>query len=119
MEEEVKIMDELDEKPLEKMTVKELKVIAMELPRTRSVHDMKKDELISFIKDAKGIKKEISAAKVKDSAKLRNKQDMKAKLKEYKDQKTSALDQKDRKMANLLSRRISRLKKQTRRISKP
>ncbi len=29
MEEEVKIMDEREEKPLEKMTVKELKVIAM------------------------------------------------------------------------------------------
>jgi hypothetical protein len=118
MEEEVKIMDEHEEKPLDKMTVKELKVIAMDLPRTRSVHDMKKDELIAFIKEAKGIKKEPSATKGKDSAKLKSKQDMKAKIKDYKDQKTSALDQKDKKMANLLSRRISRLKKQTRKIAK-
>ena len=119
MDEEAKTIDDREEKPLEKMTVKELKVIAMELPRTRSVHDMKKDELLTFIKEAKGIKKETPVTKGKDSAKLKSKQDMKAKIKDYKDQKTSALDQKDKKMANLLSRRISRLKKQTRKIAKP
>lgn len=118
MEKEGKIADEREEKPLEKLTVKELKAIANELPRTRSVHDMKKEELISFIKEAKGIKKEAPATKGKDSEKLKSKPDMKAKIKQYREQKISALNNKDRKMAGLLSRRISRLKKQTRKIVK-
>ncbi len=37
---------------------------------------MKKDELITFIKEAKGIKKETPATKVKDSAKFKSKQDI-------------------------------------------
>ena len=44
-----------EEKSLEKMTVKELKAIAMEIPRSVAVHDMKKAELIEFIKEARGI----------------------------------------------------------------
>ena len=47
-----------EEKPLEKMTVKELRAIALEIPRAVAVHDMKKAELIACIKEARGIKDE-------------------------------------------------------------
>jgi hypothetical protein len=42
-------------KALEKMTVKELRAIATDIPRSIAVHDMKKDELIAFIKEARGV----------------------------------------------------------------
>ena len=45
---------ETKEKPLEKMTVKDLREMAKEIPEITGVHGMKKDELIHAIKDAKG-----------------------------------------------------------------
>jgi hypothetical protein len=112
---EVKKKDHKEAKPLEKMTVKELKAIAMEIPRTTSVHDMKKEELIVFIKQTRGTKGEEPAKKVKDSEKLKTKQDMKAKIKLFKEERITAQEKKDRKKVKFLRRRISRLKKQTRR----
>jgi len=108
-----------EEKPLEKMTVKELRVVAMEIPHTTSVHDMKKEELIAFIKNARQIKDEKPVKKVKDkdSAKLQNKQDIKAKIRLLKGEKIAAQAKKDKKRVNFLRCRISRLKKLTRRIS--
>ena len=46
------------EKPLDKMTVKELREIAKELPDVTGVHAMKKDELLRIIKADRGIKDE-------------------------------------------------------------
>ena len=45
----------IKEKPLEKMTVKDLREMAKEMPEIVGVHGMKKDELISAIKKVKGI----------------------------------------------------------------
>ena len=106
-----------EDKPLEKMTVKELKAIALEFPRTTSVHDMKKEELVAFIRKAKGIKDEEPVEKVKDSEKLKTKQEMKAKIRHFKDEKMAARENKEGKKVSFLRRRISRLKKQTRRVS--
>ena len=39
-----------DEKHLDKLTIKELRDIAAEFPHERAIHDMKKEELIAFIK---------------------------------------------------------------------
>jgi hypothetical protein len=116
MAEEVKKKEHSEEKPLEKMTVKELKAMALQFPRTTSVYDMKKEELIAFIKEAKGIKDEEPEKKVKDSDKIKTKQDMKAKIKYYKEEKATAQEKKERKRVAFLRRRISRLKKQTRRV---
>ena len=43
-----------DEKHLDKLTIKELRDIAAEFPHERAIHDMKKEELIAFIKAAHG-----------------------------------------------------------------
>jgi hypothetical protein len=99
------------EKPLEKMTVKELREMAKDIPGITGVHGMKKDELIVEIKKAKGIKDE--PIKKADSSIA----DLKQKIKALKVQRREALEAKDKKKATIFKRRISRLKKKTRRVA--
>ena len=47
---------EHDGKHLEKLTIKELREIAAEIPHERAILDMKKEELVALIKEARGIK---------------------------------------------------------------
>jgi len=61
---------EHDEKHLEKLTIKELREIAMEIPHAEAIHDMKKEEIIAFIKEARGIKDETPIRKRKKPARL-------------------------------------------------
>jgi hypothetical protein len=96
------------EKPLEKMTAKELREMAKEIPDITGAHGMNKPELVSAIKLAKGI--EESGKKKKSSMR-----DVKAKIKVLKAERASALESKDGRAASILRRKISRLKKQTRR----
>ena len=100
---------DLKEKPLEKMTVKELREIAKEMPGITGVHGMKKDELLMAIKEAKGIKEE-PVKKVDSST-----SELKAQIRSLKAQRQAALESKDKKMATIYKRRISRLKKKSRR----
>ncbi|MEJ2221438.1 MAG: Rho termination factor N-terminal domain-containing protein [Desulfobacterales bacterium] len=99
------------EKPLEKMTVKELREVAKDIPGIVGVHGMKKDELISEIKKAKGIAEE----PVKKAA--ANIAELKQKIKTLKVQRREALEAKDKKKATIFKRQISRLKKKTRRAA--
>ncbi len=99
------------EKPLEKMTVKELREIALEIPQITGVHGMNKQDLLVAIKEAKGITDE---PRKQASASIRQ---LKAKIKELKLKRKEALESKDRKMATIYRRRISRLKKKTRRAA--
>ena len=99
------------EKPLEKMTVKELREMAKDIPGITGVHAMKKDELIVEIKKAKGIKDE--PIKKADASIA----DLKQKIKALKAQRREALEAKDKKKATIFKRRISRLKKKTRRAA--
>ena len=99
------------EKPLEKMTVKELREMAKDIPGITGVHGMKKDELIIEIKKAKGIEEE--PLKKADT----NIADLKQKIKALKVQRRQALEAKDKKKATIFKRRISRLKKKTRRAA--
>lgn len=99
------------EKPLEKMTVKELRELAKDIPGITGVHAMKKDELIVEIKKAKGIKDE--PIKKADASIA----DLKQKIKALKAQRRDALEAKDKKKATIFKRRISRLKKKTRRVA--
>ncbi len=46
------------EKPIENMTVKELREIAKEIPDLTGVHAMKKEELLVLLKEGKGEKEE-------------------------------------------------------------
>jgi hypothetical protein len=108
-----------EEKSLEKMTVKELRAIALEIPRAVAVHDMKKAELIACIKEARGIKDE-GPAKIKKKvvAKIKlSKSEIKRKIKKLKEERNAAQASKDRKQIDILRRRISHLKKLTRRYA--
>jgi hypothetical protein len=107
------------EKSLEKMTVKELRAIAIEIPRAVAVSDMKKEELIACIKEARGIKDEVHVKiKKKVVAKIKlSKSEIKGKIKQLKEEKKAAHAAKDRKKMDFLRRRISHLKKQTRKFA--
>jgi hypothetical protein len=108
-----------EEKSLEKMTVKELRAIALEIPRAVAVHDMKKAELIACIKEARGIKDEAPVKiKKKVVAKIKlTKNEIKGKIKQLKEEKKAAQAAKNRKLKDILRRRISHLKKQTRKFA--
>jgi len=112
---------EKKEKPLEKMTAKELREMAMGLPGVHGVHAMKKEELIEAIRKAKGIsepepkKKKLVVAK-KEKVILTIAQ-LKQKVKALRLKKEEALQQGNWKMVKILSKRISRSKKKTRRTA--
>ncbi|MCK5487434.1 MAG: Rho termination factor N-terminal domain-containing protein, partial [Desulfobacterales bacterium] len=96
---------------LEKMTVKELREMAKEMPDIVGVHGMKKEELIVAIQKTKGIK----AAPVKKTDATVTV--LKKKIKALKVERQAALEARDKKMATIYKRRISRLKKKTRRAA--
>lgn len=111
---------EKKEKPLEKMTAKELREMALGLPGVHGVHAMKKEELIAAIRKAKGIpepeKKERVIFAKKEKVVFTVAQ-LKQKAKELRAKKEEALQQKKWKMAEILRKRISRMKKKTRRAA--
>jgi len=102
---------EVKEKPLDKMTAKELRELAMEMPEITGVHGMNKAELVSAIKKARGI--EEASGKQADSSV----REIKKKIKELKVQREAAIEAKDKKMAGVYRRRIARLKKKTRKAA--
>jgi hypothetical protein len=115
MTEESRKKDQSENQPLEKMTVKELREIAMEIPHEQAVHDMKKEDLIAFIKEARGIHDEAPARKKKKVVKLKlNKTELKTRIRELKELKLQALERKDDKKVRSLRHLISRLKKKSR-----
>jgi hypothetical protein len=113
-----------EEKSVEKMTIKELREIALEIPHEHTevaVRDMNKEQLIIFIKQARGVRDEESAGsekkkknKVKKVKVVLTKQDVKARIRKLKEEKAAV---NDRKNASILRRRISRLKKLSRRAA--
>ena len=98
-------------KPLEKMTVKDLREMAKDMPGIVGVHGMKKEELIVAIKEVKGIKDDPVKKKSASVA------DIKKQIKAMKIQRQDALEANDRKMATIYKRRISRLKKKSRKAA--
>ena len=103
--------EEAKEKPLEKMTAKELRVVGKQIPEITSVYAMNKPELISAIKKARGIVDD--TPKTKDGSV----REIKKKIKELKTEREKALSKNDAKMAAIYRRRITRLKKKTRRAA--
>jgi len=104
-------MIETKEKPLEKMTVTDLREMAKDITEISGVHGMKKEELIAAIKKSKGI---IDEPVKKTDASLG---EIKKKIKTVKTQRLAAIESKDKKMAKIYKRRISRLKKKSRRAA--
>jgi hypothetical protein len=99
---------EAKEKPLDKMTVKELRDIAKEIPDVIGVHGMNKGDLLSAIKKSRGIEE----SKKKSSGSVR---DIKAKIRSIKLKRQSAIAEEDDKHSAIYRRQISRLKKKSRR----
>lgn len=99
------------EKPLDKMTVKDLREIAKGIEGIIGVHGMNKAELLKEIKAARGIQDEV---KVKAGATTK---EIKAKIKVLKAKRHESLTAKDKVIASRTRRQISRLKKKTRRAA--
>ena len=111
---------EHDEKHLEKLTVKELREIAAEIPHEKAVHEMKKEELIAFIKEARGIKDETPVKKKKHIGKIKmTKPELKAKIRELKALRLQVLESKESKKALRLRHQISQLKKNQDALPRP
>ena len=106
-------------KPIEKMTVKELKEVALEIPGVTGVTAMKKEELLDIIKKNMGIEDEKPAQeKKKKPAKAASSvKELKKKIVQFRLDKKKARKAKDRKKVDILRRRINRLKKQTRKVA--
>ena len=103
------------------MTAKELREMALGLPGVHGVHAMKKEELIAAIRAAKGItepepKKEKHIIAKKEKVVLTVAQ-LKQKVKELRVKREELLQQRNSKMAEIFRKRISRLKKKTRRAA--
>jgi hypothetical protein len=111
---------EQDEKPLDKMTVKELRDIAKDIGGVVGVHAMKKEELLVVIKEARGIKEEKPRRekKKKVGEKIITVKDLKEKILKLREEKSAAREAGNAEMVNVCRRRINRLKKQTRKIVK-
>jgi len=103
---------EAAEKTLDKMTVKELREVAKELPEITGVHGMNKGELYSAILKARGVEEKPKKKKVDRTLK-----GIKQKIKTLKKDRENALGKKDQKMAKIYRRQISRLKKRSRRAA--
>ena len=93
------------------MTAKELREVAKEIPGITGVHAMNKADLLAAIKQARGI---VEETKKKAATEIR---DLKKQIKELKRQRRAALEAKDKKRAGIYRRRISRLKKRSRRAA--
>jgi hypothetical protein len=105
------------EHELEKMTVKELRAIAAEETEAVGIHAMKKDQLLSAIKEARGITEE-KAPKEKREKDEVTVAELKAKVAELKGKKEEFRRLRDRRMVEVLRRRINRAKKRTRKLAR-
>jgi len=102
---------EKKEKPLDRMTAKELRETALKIPEISGVHGMNKAELLTAIKKARGI---VDVKAGKSDVSMRQ---MKKKIQALKTQKAEAHENEDKARARILRRRVSRLKKRTRRAA--
>ncbi|KPA11685.1 Rho termination protein [Candidatus Magnetomorum sp. HK-1] len=102
---------EVKEKPLDKMTSKELRETALTIPEISGVHGMNKSELLSAIKEARGIVED--KVKKSDTAV----RELKKKIVKLKDYKEKNIENLDKKQTQVLRRRMNRLKKRTRKAA--
>jgi hypothetical protein len=103
---------EKKEKPLDKMTATELRKYAMDLGEVSGVHGMNKEELLSAIKEVKGLKDEGKAPKTVNVRALKE-QAQSARAKKLEAIAGSA----PRKQVDILRKKANRLKKRTRKAA--
>jgi len=109
------------EKPLDKMTAKELREVAAGIPEITGAHGMKKDELLAAIKKAKGIEETAPVKKKKKTttaAAPMTVKEMKAKIVQLRKEQEEIRQAGDRKQMEIIRRRLNRLKKKTRRVAR-
>jgi cell division protein FtsX len=99
------------EKPLDRMTAKELREMALQIQGIVGVHAMNKNELLAAIKEAKGI---VDEKKRQTTVDVRL---IKQKIRELRSQKGALKESGETRKVINLRRRISRLKKKTRRVN--
>ena len=102
---------EQKEKPLDRMTAKELRETALKIPEISGVHGMNKAELLAAIKKAQGI---VDVKTGKSDVSIR---EIKTKIRALKTQKADAYENNDKAKAKILRRQVSRLKKKTRKAA--
>ena len=123
MAEDVKKEEIEAEKPLDKMTVVELREVAKEeIPGITGVTGMKKDQLLDAIKEARGVKEETPAKKKKKKKTAGPKKDltvkeMKQEILRLRAEREALRKEKDKKKLEIIRRRINRLKKMTRKAA--
>jgi len=100
---------EKKEKPLDRWTVKELREEALNIPDVQGVHGMNKEELVSILRKAKGIE----APPQKKTETMREVKHKISELKKVRDEERGQGAK--RGQLDILRKKISRLKKQTRR----
>lgn len=118
---EVKKEEKQAEKPLDKMTVIELReVVKQEVPEVTGVTGMKKAQLLEIVKEARGIKDEAPVKKKKKTAgpkKDLSVREMKLEIIRLRAEREVLRQEKDKKKLEIIRRRINRLKKMTRRAA--
>lgn len=123
MAEDVKSEEKQAVKPLDKMTVVELReVVKEEIPGITGVTGMKKDQLLEAIKEARGIKDETPAKKKKKKKtagpkKKMTSKDMKLEIVRLRAEREKLRQEKDKQKLEIIRRRINRLKKMTRKVA--
>lgn len=122
MAEEVKNDKQQTEKPLDKMTVVELREAAKkEIPDIKGVSGMKKDQLLAAVKEARGSKDEKPAKKKKKKTAGPKKEmtirQIKQEIVRLRTEKESIRPEGDKKKIEIIRRRINRLKKMTRKAA--
>ena len=106
---------EKSEKPLDKMTVKELREVAKEIPEITGAHGMHKADLLAAVMQARGVEeKPKTTPKAKAKKTERDAKSLKKAIKAYRKKQAQAVSADDKKMAAIYRRKISRLKKKTR-----
>ncbi len=118
MEEEKKEEKKIGEKSFDKMTVKDLREIAKDIPGIEGVHAMKKEELLAIIDKEAGDKKAPSKKREKKIKVNMTLKDLKKQITALREKKEAARETGDKKTVSLLRQRISRLKKQTRKVAR-
>ncbi|OPY05421.1 MAG: hypothetical protein A4E67_01938 [Syntrophaceae bacterium PtaB.Bin038] len=101
------------EKQLEKLTVKELKEMALAMGGISGVTAMKKEELIAAIRQARGLPAKQMRERPVDTI-----VEVKRRIRESRAQREELREAGRRAEATRLNRKISRLKKKTRRLAR-
>ena len=123
MAEEVKNDEQQAEKPLDKMTVAELReALKKEVPDITGVTGMKKDQLLEALKEVRGVKDKTPAKKKKKKKTAGPKKEMtvsemKQEIVRLRAEKESVRQEGDKKKIEIIRRRINRLKKMTRKAA--